>query len=325
MNRIVQFFGLALAVIPHVASAQDDTAINEAYGKADQGLVEFNAGHYAEALERYTQAFALVKLPALAVHMARSNVKLGHLVEAKSLYEQAMLLGDSVGDPEVQARARSAAEAEKLQLVLRIPKLVIRTAGAPNTAVTVQVDGVDVPLQVCESGLLVDPGRHQVIGVFGRQRQGQSATVAEGDVRALSLEFTNDEPPEAPISSPRLTGTMVPAETTIWREAAWVSLGVGGASLLVWGTTGIVAWHKSSELKSLHCGHADEPRCPAGENSSYESWRTAATVSFCTGVGAALLGAALYFVAPQQRTPRDSMAHVAPWVGINSAGIEGQF
>jgi tetratricopeptide (TPR) repeat protein len=305
--------------------AQDDAAANDPYEMAFQGLVAFKAGQFAEALDKYTRAFSIVKLPALAVHMARADVKLGRFVAAAELYEQAMQLGDGVGDSKVQARARVDAQVERAGLLLRIPKLLIRIAGVEPATVSVQVDGARIPSEMFQSGWLVDPGTHKVSASIGTQQQEQLAAIAEGEGRELRFVFKAKLGSESANNGVQF-GKKAVGETSTMRTAAWASFGVGGAGLLFWGTTGLVAWSKSSHLKSEHCGQgSDQSTCPRDEEASYTRWKTLAGVGFYTGAAGLLTGAVLYFAEPNKRKSRDSNARVLPWLGVGSAGVEGQF
>ena len=309
---------LALVDVPKTAWAQDEAAIDEAYQKADGGLREFKLGHYSEALDNYTRAYAIVHLPALAVHIARANVRLGRFVTALRFYDEAIRLSDGVGDPQVQARARTDAQAEGRLLVPRVPKLVFRVSGVAASAMNVKVDGAQLPAEVYKSGWLVDPGSHQVTASFGTQQQSQWISVSEGQFRELAFTFV--APPLTKSSNVR---TEVQSTSTM-RKAAWASFGLGGAGLLVWGTAGTVALNKSSHLNSLQCG-GNQPPCPSKDRDSYDNWKTAATVGFYAGVAAVLTGAILYFAEPKQKKSRDSVARVVPWANFGSAGVEGRF
>jgi len=307
-----------------LARAQDDAAVNDAYELAEQGLSAFNSGHFGEALDKYTRAFSIVKLPALAVHMARADVKLGRFVAAADLYQAATQLGDGVGEASVQARARSEAQVERAALLLRIPKMLIRVLGVDPKSVTVQVDGATFPPESYESGWLVDPGTHKVTANDGNQQQEQMAAMIEGEARELRFAF---EASPKPMTAGQAVQPEKPAEggPSTMRTAAWVGFGVGGAGLLFWGTTGLVALSKSNHFKSLHCGQPGQQLCDPNETNSYNTWKTLSGVGFYTGAAGLLTGAVLYFAEPRQKRARDSVAHVLPWLGVGSAGVEGQF
>ena len=116
MKALRLFLILALVGVANVARAQDDAAIDDAYQKAADGLREFKAGHYSEALDNYTRAYSIVHLPALAVHIARANVRLGRFVTALRFYDEAVKLRDGIGAPQVQAGACTGAARPETRL-----------------------------------------------------------------------------------------------------------------------------------------------------------------------------------------------------------------
>ena len=313
-----------LVSVTQLSRAQDEAAVNDARELLAQGLSAFNAGHFGEALDKYTRAFSIMKLPALAVHMARADVKLGRFVAAADLYQEATQLGDGVGVPTAQSRARGEAQVERSALLLRIPKLLIRVVGVDPKAVSVQVDGATFPSESYESGWLVDPGTHKVTASFGNQLQEQMAAMLEGEAR--ELRFTFEASPNKVVGQPAQSGNTANAGTSTMRTAAWAGFGVGGAGLLVSGITGLLALSSRHRADSTQCNL--QPRgsnCDQSAADRYGTYRTIAGVSFYTGLAGVITGTALYFGEPAQKKTRDAGVHVLPWLGLESAGVEGRF
>ena len=315
---------LSLTSVARSAGAQDDAAINDAYELSTQGLSAFNAGRYGEALDKFTHAYSIVRLPALAVHMARADVKLGRFVAAAALYEQATQLDDGIGDPQVQARARAEAKQERAALLLRTPKLLVRITGVEPGGVSVLVDGARLSPESFDSGWPLDPGTHKIAAAFDNQRQEQLASMAEGEAREVRFAFS-PLALQKPSIAAHSEQSSLRTEMTPMRTAAWASFGVGGAGLLLFGTTGIVALSKSEHFKSIPCGQPEQVRCDPSERDSYNTWRTLAGVGFYTGAAGLVTAAALYFAEPSKKKTREASARMLPWVGVGSAGVEGSF
>ncbi len=317
--------GLALLGLVERVSAQTESDIDEAYRNAEQGLKAFGAGRYSEALDVYSRAYGIVRLPALAVHIARANVKLGRFVAALRFYDEAMRLGDGVGDARVQTRARGEARAERDALWPRVPRLVFRVSGVAPSSVQVQVDGVAIPVDAYETGWLVDPGSHHYVARLGTEQRAQWVSLYEAEVHEVRLAFAVPVPAANKADSVELAAPEAARQApTLTRRLAWASMGVGGVGMLVWGTAGIVALKKSSQLESLNCG-GSQPPCPPNEVAEYDRWKTAATVGFYTGAVALLTSATLFIAEPKPKKSRESAARVVPWLGVAAAGIEGQF
>lgn len=320
------FVILALSGVPNRAWAQDDVAVNDAYQQAADGLREFKAGHYDLALDNYTRAYSIVHLPALAVHIARANVRLGRFVTALRFYDEAVKLSDGVGDPKVQARARTDAQAEGRLLVLRIPKLIFRASGIAASAMYVNVDGARLPAEVYKSGWLVDPGSHQVTASFGTQQQSQWISVSEGQSRELTFTFQSPRPNATPVAQTAASATEASRDRSTMRTAAWVGFGVGGVGLLVSGVTGLLALSSRNRADSSGCDKQPrENSCYEGAVDNYNTYRTLAGVGFYTGLAGVVTGTALYLSAPRQKKSRDTTSIVLPWLGVGQVGAEGNF
>lgn len=314
---------LVIASVSTRARAEDDEAVNRAYELAAEGLTAYKSGHYAEALDRLGNAFGIVKLPALAVHMARANVKLGRLVSAVALYRQAMVLGDGIGDPQVQARARAEAEAELSVLILKVPKLRIEVVGVSPSGVTVLVDGNRVSTAAYDSEWFVDPGTHQISASYGRQTQVKQATLSEGESRDIQLIFSQ---PSVAQTQPTSTHGARDDSSATTSALMGVSFGIGGTGLLLSGLTSLGALSNKHHADDTGCNQ--EPRragCDESAVNRYATLRTIAGVSFYTGLAGVIGGTALYFGTPRQKNTRDAKRHVLPWFGLESAGIEGSF
>jgi hypothetical protein len=320
------FVVLALSGVTNAAWAQDDAANDDAYQQAADGLREFKAGHYAQALDSYTRAYSIVHLPALAVHIARANVSLGRFVTALRFYDEAVKLSDGVGDPRVQARARTDAQAEGRVLLLRIPKLVLQVSGVAASATSVSVDGARLPADAYKSGWLVDPGSHQVTASFGTQQQSQWISVSDGQSRELVFTFQSPHASATPFGQVPVSAAEASRESSTMRTAAWVGFGVGGTGLLMSGIAGLLAMRSSN--------HADETGCSSPTRSNncdetavgnYRTYRTLAGVGFYTGLAGVVTGTALYLSAPRQKKSRETTAVVLPLVGLGLVGAEGKF
>ena len=81
MNRRLRLLAFGL-LLSSVAAGQSDTTVTAAREIARQGLKAYDAGRYEEAADKLSRAYAVVKLPTLALHTARALVKVGRLVEA---------------------------------------------------------------------------------------------------------------------------------------------------------------------------------------------------------------------------------------------------
>ncbi len=181
----------ALWSLPSIAmGVGDKEAIRQL---SNEAASEFEAGHYQQALEKFQRAYESAKVPTLLVLIARTQVKLGHLVEAYESYHRATILEPNdlwIGS--IQQEAQRDAQRELDELQPRVPRLTIRIEGASPKDVTVRIDDVDVPSSLIGVERLADPGakancrtsrqrtspcRHN--SVRGRTQGGRSEVPAE--------------------------------------------------------------------------------------------------------------------------------------------------
>src|SRR5689334_620178 len=90
-------------VMPSVARADDDPAVQ----LTTEAAALFSDGRYADALDRYQRADALVRRQTIVLRVARCLEKLGRLVEAASKYESIAKMELS---PDLEPRKRQLQE-----------------------------------------------------------------------------------------------------------------------------------------------------------------------------------------------------------------------
>jgi|GEM_PF-1972267 len=322
----VKASALVLVLWAGRALGQQDSEINTAYQSAAEGLKAFDEGKYAESLEQFSQAFSIVRLPSLALYMARARVKLGHLLAARDLYTEAARLPDGLGDPEVQHAARRAAATESEALQAKIPRLVIDVPGAPEGAASVVVDSNTVLPSIAASGWQVDPGPHQVTVRYAAQQQTQVVVLDEGETKHLSFQFPQvSPPPPTPTTEPPVPTS----RGTVLRKAGWVTLAIGGTSLAAAGASTVLALSKRGELDER--GPWDVGHCEAASSvqdcRDYATLRTLSTITFYTGVAGVATGVAL-LLWPKPTTHSSKPGSISRWVpviGAGYAGVQGKF
>ena len=349
-------FGL---LVSSVAAGQDDTAVTAAREIAQQGLGAYDAGDYRTAADKLWRAYQVVKRPTVALYTARALEKVGRLVEASEVYLQATRLDASGAFRSEQEQAQKDAARERVELMPRIPRLVVSVQGASAEEATVTVDGKEVPMALLGGGYVVDPGTRKIVGRCAGQSVSEQVVLAERDRKSVVLRFAStagpaatapahespspppaSPPPAAPSRAlappasppPAATPTQTPstgpaaADTTsdgsLHRTLGWVGLGVGGAGLAFGAVTGVLVGSKKSELDDGGC---TDGRCYADQSDevdSYNRMRTLSTVGFFVGVVGAAIGGTLLLTAPDSES---TSAELDAWLGIGAAGVSGRF
>jgi hypothetical protein len=323
---------LLLSALTHGARAQevDDASRTSARQLGYSGVEAYQAGDYASASSKLERAYRVLQAPSLGLWSARALLKLGKLVEAQERYMKVGRLPIGGGDADVQRQAQADAAAELQQLSPRVPYVILQIEGAAPADVTITIDGVAVASDLLGEPRPVNPGRHGILGLRGSERQALSVELREAEQKPVILRFAGAEgATPAPKAAPRdsaLVASPVPAADrspgSTQRIAGWVTLGVGGAGLVLGGVTGLMAMGKEGDLK-------DNPRCannecgPSQQDAvdSYNALRSVSTVGFIAGGVLTATGVVLVLTSPS----RPASASAALWLGPSSAGFKGAF
>jgi len=344
--------GLTLAIVLALgtssAFAMSDGDKEAIRALANDAAKDFDHGDYASARDKFQRAYAIAKVPRLALRAAQADVKLGQLVAAYELYRQAIGLERNdlwVGKSQEQAQAEAQRELDVLQA--RLPRLTIQVQGVNASEVAVTIDGQAVPAPLLGVERFVDPGKRNVSGKFGEQKSDQVVTLAEGEKKVLVLKFTPalamglavpgngivsahagaagaskpSNTPGQPDSSASTAPSASPRRASnAARTLAWVSLGMGAGGVVVGTLAGIIVASKYSDLNKSCPDRQCDPSHQTKVNN-YEHWRTVSTTGFIVGGVGAAAGVTLLLTSPK----RENLSSVTLWMGPASVGVEGAF
>ena len=332
----VKHLGLALVLVGLLGAinARPAFAVTDAERAAArtigyQGLAAYKKGNYPLALEKFSRAYEVLKVPTLGLWTARALAKQGRLVEAAERYLELTRIEVSGGDEQLQRQAQATAAKERQALMPRIAGLTIQLRGVKPEQAQITLDGKEVPSAFVGEQQPVDPGEHQIKVQAGDQEVEKTATLGEGEKQTLEIEL---EPIAATEESPGkptpVTGTSkgdqgAENERPWQKTATWISLGVGGAGLIFGSVTGVIAISKRKSLDDSGCVNQVCPDDQQSKVDSYNGMRTLSTVGFIAGgVGLAAAGA-FFLTAP--KGANDGKDQVTAWVGVGSAGLSARF
>jgi hypothetical protein len=330
---------VAMGTVTARAWALSDSDKEAIRALSNEAVADFDAGRYDSAKEKFSRAYALAKVPRLAVWEARAAERLGRLVSAYELYRQAIRLDRTelwIGD--VQEQAQRDAERELQALVPRLAKVTILIEGAERNQVDVTLDGESVPSALLGVARFVDPGACEIIGVYRGETVRRTATIVEGGQARIVLTFTatGAAASSRPVTTPDQTkaseaksGATTPAHFESeagdsQRTWGWIGLGVGAAGVLTGAITGVIVASKYGELKSdcpdRTCGEAEQSRL-----DTYRSMRTVSTVGFIVGGVGTAVGLTLVLTSPTRPVPTRDAAQLRLRMTPNAALVEGVF
>ena len=298
-----------LLLLGFLAQASESPSTIQAKAKAQSLLTEGSAlyekGDYADALDKFKEAFATYDSPKLLFNIGQANRDLGRPVEALEAFEQ-FLIGARDAAPETIADAKRSVE--ELQGKLGRLRIDCRTDNA-----TISLDGKDVGLTPLAKLLWAEPGRHQVTA-----RHWNFAPVVENvDVRVgtvlpvrIVLQPPAKLPPAAgaapaqvrsePAARPILSfKEPKPAESGWWMGRTWTWVAAGSAVLFGAGA-GVAGLSMQSKFDSLNksCGSASSSAQPCSESdiNAVTTRRNIANVLWALTGASAVTAGILFFV-----------------------------
>jgi hypothetical protein len=329
-------------------SAADDGPRTKARSLGYAGVEAYAAGDYSAASAKLEESFQLLPVPSLGLWSARALVGLGRWVAAERRYRAVAGLSIATGDSPVQQKAKDDALRERTELLRRIPSLKLRVSGASADEVAVSVDGIEHSSSELATALLLDPGRHEIVGVRGSERSQVVLSLGERAHEEIELRFSGAPPaaaeqaaePSTPASeaagsallssalpspspTPAPLAADAPASGTrqALRVGAWVGVGVGAAAL----ATSLVSYvlaerqYASFERRSWCAGGG----CSQAEVDTYNDLRDVHQLSLIAGGVASVAGATLLVLTWNE--PSEPQQALRLELGPTGAALTGSF
>lgn len=292
--RLVALVVALAAASPCAARAAGGSSADRdiARGLAGKGYELFQNGSYARAIESFEQAEKRYHAPPHLLYIARSQVKLGKLLEAELTYRRVLHETLPPDAPAPFKDAQTSARAELVEAQVLVPSIVIRLEGDVPSGTRVAIDGTPIDEDSLGKPLRQNPGTHFVTAAPpGKPAIGRTVLlkVGGGDDTRVTLQL------------PRTSGSLVPA---------LVCYGVGAAGLGVGIATAIL-------------GASASP-------SSATPLRGAAITGFTVGGAGVVAGVVLTILRPRFGAARAAarlgpLRDVRVGVGLSSVEIAGRF
>ena len=312
----------------HAASSAADR--ETARTLMDQGRELREKGNMQEALKRFQAANDIMHVPTTAIEVAKAQVALGLLVEARDTVA-ALRQIPAARDSQLFKEARTKAEELDTSLNGRVPALTITASGAaPGQDVDLEIDGVKVPSGVLGLPRSVDPGHHLITAKPATAEGKQEIDVREGEQKPVEVALIGTGA-AAPVGEETPTpeeGEAPHKKSHSPTVLTFVGIGLAGAGVIAGSVTGALSISKKSSLAS----QCPNQICGPSSYSALDSANLFATVSDVS-FGAAGAGAVLAIVtlivghgegAPSA-PPASSGWTVTPWISGSAAGVRGSF
>jgi hypothetical protein len=279
---------------------------------------------FKAALGRFQAADAIMHVPTTGLEVARTQVSLGLLVEARETLHRVSELAPKPTDPPPFREARSEAERLNDELEGRIGaiRFDVRLAGNdPPPAIF--VDGVRIQDAAQNVPFRVNPGNHAVVARSQSGEIGKQVNARERETSTVVLDFTQAS---ASSTSPTPSAEATAGgggSSSLWRTMGYVGLGVGAVGVGVGAVTGLVAISSKHEAESRCVGY----KCPPETWSDVDKMQTFArisTVSFVVGALGVAGGVGCLVLSPKEGgAPAQGGVRVVP--SANGVVVVGKF
>ncbi len=275
--------------------------------------------------------------PTHLLLIARTQVKLGHLVEAQEAYIRVVREPLARDAPRAFFDAQASATQEQAALASRVPTLKVEVEGAAPKEVTLVLDDQRVPSALIGLARPINPGDHTLSAKSATAASAPlTVTVGEGSAQDVKLTLRPMSPEAVAAAGASGAGapageasTDQPAEGhshTGMKVGGWIAIGVGAAGLVA-GTLAMLDNRSNRNSANALC----TPICPDTKrnqvNTFDENANQDATLAWIwTGVGVAGLatGVTLLVASGKSAAPPQS-GEVRPWIGARSAGVTVAF
>ena len=297
----------------------------------DEGKERSRSGDKERAVEAYQKAHDIMKVPTTGIALAKAQLVVGHLVEARDVALEVARMPRENGEPAIFEKARKEAKELEASIKPRIPTVRIIVKGGPATRVS--VDGGDVASLLLGEPVAMNPGKHSIVA---RNADGaeKRAEVELGERDGKEVELTLPVPTPAVVVAPVPERSHAGSETDRGRTTPASLLVFGGfglavAGLAVGGVTGALTLSKAGDVKTQCANGICDPAAKSDLDSA-SSLATISTVGFAVAGAGALCGV-VGLLLPRTHVETTQTAlpsgerRAAVWIGPGSMGVRGSF
>ena len=293
----------------------------------DAGLGRLKRGDAAGAVELLSKAHGIMHVPTTGLALARADIALGHLVEAREVALEVTRMPESPAQPAVFRSAIHSARDLASDLKPRIPTLRLSVRRGPPNRVT--LDGSPLSTELVGVPVAVNPGHHVVAATNATGEETRvEVDAAEGESPSVTIELKESQTgatiaASAPVVVQEGSGTTkppAPSRGPLRKVLIFGGFGLGAGGLAVGTLTGLFTLSLASKVTGTCTNSVCSPSS-AGNLHTANVLATVSDVSFIlggVGVAAGVVGLTL----TAESTPG---VGAALWVGPQGVRAEGSF
>lgn len=302
-GRNARFVGAALISLACLAGERQAAAQSAddragARAAAMEGNKALRESRWADAIDLFTRAESLVHAPPHLLYMARAQVEVGLLVEARENLMRVSREALAPDAPHAFKVAQEEAQSEIKAVEARLPYVTITVKGAGAADVAITQDGNRIPSALIGVPRPVNPGQHAYEAVASGLKAAANVTIKEAERQRVVLELKPGEggsattttttskaaaptsvttpgsagsgetpPPSGPSKDIGATGEEETGGMNGMRLGSYISFGVGGAGLIAGTIFALSSKSKFAQSNDLYkkndCDHAGGTVCPS--------------------------------------------------------------
>jgi hypothetical protein len=225
---------------PTVVRAEDDAARATALGLVREGSELLEQDDYQAALDKFNQAYALVRSPKQFFNQGLALHGLGREVEALQAFKRFLA---EAKDATVEQQEKARAKIAELSALVGQVEIRCNRSGAAVT-----LDGQAPATTPLPGPVWVEPGSHQVTLEWEGEKKATPFTATAGQTIVLVLDLGEKQPlppavvvvpaplPVSPVEQPAPARRSLLRSTWLWVGAGVMVAAVGTTLLLIYGS-----------------------------------------------------------------------------------------
>jgi hypothetical protein len=303
-----------------------------------QAVSKMELEQFSEACPLLEESYRLDAKAGTLFTLANCRDREGKVSSASARYGEYLRAHANMTATDRQKHAARAkmAETRAAELQPQLPTLQLKWQGELPAHVKIFVDDVDWTVRSMTLPLPLDPGPHEIIvKQSGAPDFKRVVTLVVGQIKTFDLntEITFVKPPKSESTIAISPMKMVPPSgkfgTNPRKTAGFITLGVGGASLVFGSVMGLLAVAEKQTVKTF-CTGPNGYDCDTTGFSAVEKMRGYAGPSTVGFVAAGVLtatGAVLVMTAPARSKEKPTSMNLRAsgvWGGW-FVGVEGSF
>ncbi len=301
-----------------------------------QAVSKMEKKQFSEACPLLEESYRLDAKAGTLFTLANCREHEGKVTSARSRYGEYLraYANMTATDRQKHAARANMAEARVHKLASQTPKLRLKWQGELPAHVKIFVDDVEWTSRTVTLMLPLDPGPHEIIVKQSPTSDSKRVVTLElGQLTTFDVdtEIIFAKPPESEptITPPKMVPPSTKSGTNLRKTAGFISLGVGGASLVVGSIMGALAVAEKQTVKT-HCTGPAGLDCDKTGFSAVEKMRayaTPSTVGFIAAGVWAAAGVVLIVMGParsKEQPTAMSLRASGVWGG-GIVAVEGDF